>query len=268
MNNPLIAVIEDEEHLAQGLVFNLEADGYRTHHEADGDAALAWLLEATDPAEPENAPAAILLDVMLPGRDGFSIVRALREAGRYTPVLLLTARGRTEDIVEGFEAGADDYLAKPFELNILFARLTAVLRRLHWQGGSQAPSGANITPGDAVTGSGWPVGEEPRTAEPPTAPPIQLGSRTIDFDTLEIQGGEKTIHLTLMEADLLRYLLERPNKIVARKELLENVWRVHEDTDTRAIDNFIVRLRRYLEPQPSDPVHLLTVRGVGYRFVP
>jgi DNA-binding response OmpR family regulator len=263
MNNPLIAVIEDEEHLAQGLVFNLEADGYRTHHEADGDAALAWLLEATDPAAPERAPAAILLDVMLPGRDGFSIVRALREAGRYTPVLLLTARGRTEDIVEGFEAGADDYLAKPFELNILFARLTAVLRRLHWQGAPQT-----ITPGDAVTGISWPVGEEPRPPEPRAALPIKLGDRTIDFDTLEIQGGDKTIHLTLMEADLLRYLLERPNKIVARKELLENVWRVHEDTDTRAIDNFIVRLRRYLEPQPSDPVHLLTVRGVGYRFVP
>jgi DNA-binding response OmpR family regulator len=260
---PLIAVIEDEEHLAQGLVFNLEADGYRTHHEADGDAALAWLLEATDPTRPERSPAAILLDVMLPGRDGFSIVRALREAGRYTPVLLLTARGRTEDIVEGFEAGADDYLAKPFELNILFARLTAVLRRLHWQGGSQ-----NITPADPATGSGLPVGGELGPSEPPAAPPIQLGSRTIDFDTLEIQGGDKTIHLTLMEADLLRYLLERPNKIVARKELLENVWRVHEDTDTRAIDNFIVRLRRYLEPQPSDPVHLLTVRGVGYRFVP
>jgi DNA-binding response OmpR family regulator len=235
---PLIAVIEDEEHLAQGLLFNLEAEGYRTHHEADGDAALAWLLST------DEAPAAILLDVMLPGRNGFSIVRALREAGRYTPVLLLTARGRSEDIVEGFAAGADDYLPKPFDLNILFARLTSLLRRMNWQ----------TTP-------------DAEQASIPTET-LTLNNRTIDFSTLEIRSEQKTTHLTLMEADLLRYLLDRPNKIIARKELLENVWRVHEDTDTRAIDNFIVRLRRYLETDPAKPTHLLSVRGVGYRFVP
>jgi DNA-binding response OmpR family regulator len=262
----LIAVIEDEEHLAQGLVFNLEADGYRTHHEADGNAALAWLLHVTDSSSTSEPPAAILLDVMLPGRDGFSIVRALRAAGRYTPVLLLTARGRTEDIVEGFEAGADDYLPKPFELNILFARLTALLRRLHWQGSNSA------TPQDATfTGNTWPVSEQPQQLASPT---ITLANRIIDFDLLEIcipateDIPARTIHLTLMEADLLRYLLDRPNKIIARKELLESVWHVHEDTDTRAIDNFIVRLRRYLEPDPAKPAHLLTVRGVGYRFLP
>ena len=126
MLSPLIAVVEDEEHLAQGLLFNLKAEGYRTHHEADGDSALAWLMNTPEP------PAAVLLDVMLPGQDGFSIVRALREAGRFIPVLLLTARGRSEDIVEGFSAGADDYLAKPFDLNILLARLASLLRRVHW----------------------------------------------------------------------------------------------------------------------------------------
>ena len=126
MPSPLIAVVEDEEHLAQGLLFNLEAEGYRTHHEADGDSALAWLLNTPEP------PAAVLLDVMLPGKDGFSIVRALRDAGRFIPVLLLTARGRSEDIVEGFSAGADDYLPKPFDLNILLARLAGLLRRVHW----------------------------------------------------------------------------------------------------------------------------------------
>jgi len=251
-NPPLIAVIEDEEHLAEGLLFNLKHEGYRSHHEADGNSALAWLLESTSP-DSANQPAAILLDVMLPGRDGFSIVRALREAGRYTPVLLLTARGRTEDIVEGFAAGADDYLPKPFDLSILFARLTSLLRRMHWQ---RAP---------ATTSA-----QDPE----PTPTTIELAGRTIDFELLEIRTPataaepEKTIHLTLMEADLLRYLLDRPNKIVARKELLENVWRVHEDTDTRAIDNFIVRLRRYLEPNPTKPTHLVTVRGIGYRFVP
>jgi len=248
MTQPLIALIEDEEHLAEGLLFNLEAEGYRTHHESDGDAALGWLLSEHPP---EDRPAAILLDVMLPGRDGFSIVAALRAAGIYTPVLLLTARGRTEDIVEGFAAGADDYLPKPFDLNVLFARLAGLLRRMHWQGQPQAPT----TP--------------PETQRITT---YTLAGRTIDLEALEIRppasGSTETIHLTLMEADLLRYLLERPNKIVPRKELLENVWHVHEDTDTRAIDNFIVRLRRYLEPEPSNPVHLLTVRGVGYRFVP
>ena len=240
-SNPLIVLVEDEEHIADALLFNLEAEGYRTHHEADGDAALAWLLAAPE------LPAAVLLDVMLPGRDGFSIVRALRAADIYTPVLMLTARGRTEDVVEGFEAGADDYLPKPFDLNILIARLTSLLRRAHWQrtepAGTTAPA-------------------------PESSDQYILGDRTICFDTLEIRTPDKLIHLTLMEADLLRYLIERPGKIIPRKEILENVWRVHEDTDTRAIDNFIVRLRRYLEPDPSTPAHLITVRGIGYRFFP
>ncbi|HZL27293.1 MAG TPA: response regulator transcription factor [Acidobacteriaceae bacterium] len=237
-DQPLILLVEDEEHIAQGLLFNLEAEGYRTHHEADGDAALAWLLAASP------QPAAVLLDVMLPGRDGFSVVHALREAGLYTPVLMLTARGRSEDVVEGFEAGADDYVAKPFDLGVLLARLASLLRRIHWQ--------------------------RPATAETPAPEPRDeyvLGDRIICFDTLEIRAPGKLIHLTLMEADLLRYLIERPGKIISRKEILENVWRVHEDTDTRAIDNFIVRLRRHLEPDPSKPAHLLTVRGIGYRFM-
>lgn len=240
---PLIAVVEDEEHLAQGLLFNLQAEGYRTHHESDGGTALDWLLNVPEP------PAAVLLDVMLPGRDGFSVVRELRKAGRFIPVLMLTARGRSEDIVEGFAAGADDYLAKPFDLNILLARLSGLLRRVHWSAESPAPA-ATATQEDAAP-------EKVYT----------LADRTIDLEALEIRGADGVIHLTVMEADLLRYLLERPGKIVPRKELLENVWRVHEDTDTRAIDNFLVRLRRYLEPDPSRPVHFLTVRGVGYKFV-
>jgi DNA-binding response OmpR family regulator len=242
---PLIAVIEDEEHLAQGLLFNLQAEGYRAHHESDGDSALIWLLEATGP-DSDDRPAAILLDVMLPGRDGFSIVQALREAGRYTPVLLLTARGRAEDIVEGFAAGADDYLPKPFDLNILFARLSGLLRRMHWHSAALP----------AIS------------AEPETESTRELNGRTIRFESLEIETPEKTIHLTLMEADLLRYLLDHPDRIIPRKELLENVWHVKEDTDTRAIDNFIVRLRRYLETDPVKPEHFVTVRGIGYRFVP
>lgn len=240
---PLIAVIEDEEHIAQGLLFNLEAEGYRVHQESDGEEALRWLLH------PPEEPAAVLMDVMLPGADGFEITRAMREAGRYTPVLMLTARGRTEDVVEGFAAGADDYLAKPFDLNVLFARLASLLRRMSWH---RAEPAGDVAP-----------------VEPEEAPQeTRIAGRVIDLETLEIRAEGKTIHLTLMEADLLRYLLERPGKIVPRKELLEKVWHVHEDTDTRAIDNFIVRLRRYLEPDPSNPRYFLTVRGVGYRFAP
>jgi DNA-binding response OmpR family regulator len=237
---PLIVLVEDEEHLAQGLLFNLQAEGYRTHHESDGDAALAYLL-----TPPENI-AAIVLDGMLPGADGFTIVRALREAYRYTPILMLTARARPEEVLEGIEAGADDYLAKPFDLNILLVRLKSLLRRTAWQS----------------------------TATPETPPALAdqtdeyaFNHRTIRFDTLELIAPNRTTHLTLMEADLLRYLTQREGHIVSRKDILEDVWRVHEDTDTRAIDNFIVRLRRYIEDDPADPQHLVTVRGVGYRFL-
>ncbi len=242
---PLIVLVEDEEHLAQGLLFNLQAEGYRTHHECDGDAALAYLLASKGIAR--EPIAAIVLDGMLPGADGFTIVRALREAHHYTPVLMLTARSRPDEVLEGIEAGADDYLAKPFDLNILLVRLKSLLRRTSWQ----------------------------NVATPNTTPPSLAGlskeyafnHRTIRFDTLELVAPNRTTHLTLMEADLLRYLTEREGHIVSRKDILEDVWRVHEDTDTRAIDNFIVRLRRYIEDDPANPQHLVTVRGIGYRFL-
>jgi DNA-binding response OmpR family regulator len=241
-DQPLILIVEDEEHIAQALIFNLQAEGFRTHHESDGEEALQWLLNAAE------LPSAVLLDVMLPGRDGFSIVRALRDAEIFTPVIMLTARGRTEDVVEGFAAGADDYVSKPFDLDVLLARLTGLLRRMHWNGPATIESPANQQAPD------------PRDS-------YELGDRTINFDALEVRTPEKTIHLTLMEAELLRYLIDRPGKIIPRKEILEKVWRVHEDTDTRAVDNFIVRLRRYIEVDPSKPEHLKTIRGVGYRFV-
>jgi DNA-binding response OmpR family regulator len=238
---PLIVLVEDEDHLAQGLLFNLQAEGYRTHHESDGDAALAYLL-----ASKENI-AAIVLDCMLPGADGFTIVRALREAQRYTPVLMLTARSRPEEVLEGLEAGADDYLPKPFDLNILLVRIKSLLRRTAWQHA---------------------LASEPIESEP-TGPPTEyaFNHRTIRFDTLELIAPNRTTHLTLMESDLLRYLTDREGQIISRKQILEEVWHVHEDTDTRAIDNFIVRLRRYIEDDPANPQHLVTVRGIGYRFL-
>jgi DNA-binding response OmpR family regulator len=244
--SPLIALIEDEEHLAQGLLFNLEAEGYRTHHESDGDAALAYLLAA-----PQSGPeklGVIVLDCMLPGTDGFAITRALREAHRYTPILMLTARTRPEDVLEGIEAGADDYLPKPFDLNILIVRIKSLLRRTAWQAAQTTT--------------------QPAAPSEPAPPDIYaFNYRTINFDGLELIAPNRLTHLTVMEADLLRFLTDREGQIVSRKDILEQVWRVHEDTDTRAIDNFIVRLRRYIEDDPANPQHLTTVRGIGYRFL-
>jgi DNA-binding response OmpR family regulator len=243
--SPLIAVIEDEEHLAQGLLFNLRAEGYRTHHESDGDAALAYLLAA--PASGPDHVSVIVLDCMLPGTDGFAIARALREAQRYMPILMLTARSRPEDILEGLEAGADDYLPKPFDLNILLVRIKSLLRRTAWQAAQSQTKAA---------------------APPPTSTDTYFfNNRTIHFDTLELIAPNRFTNLTVMEADLLRFLTEREGQVIPRATILEQVWRVHADTDTRAIDNFIVRLRRYIEDDPAEPQHLLTVRGIGYRFL-
>jgi DNA-binding response OmpR family regulator len=243
---PLIALVEDEEHLAQGLLFNLEAEGFRTHHESDGDAALAYLLDA--PQSGTEKVSVIVLDCMLPGKDGFAIARALREAQRYTPILMLTARSRPEDVLEGLEAGADDYLPKPFDLNILIVRIKSLLRRTAWQAMQ------------------FTAAEEP-AAGPAASDTYYFNHRTIRFDALELIAPNRITQLTIMEADLLRYLTDREGKIIPRSEILEQVWHVHADTDTRAIDNFIVRLRRYIEDDPADPQHLTTVRGIGYRFL-
>ncbi|HTY84784.1 MAG TPA: response regulator transcription factor [Silvibacterium sp.] len=231
-----ILIVEDEAHLAQGLLFNLQAEGYEAAIETDGEAALARL-------ENEHFDA-VILDVMLPGKNGFEVVSELREKQIHVPVLMLTARGRSEDVLSGFAAGADDYLPKPFELSILLARLNGLLRRMAWH---------------------QPADETPAARE--ALSPFEFAGRRIDFEALELTALTRTVHLTLMEADLLRYLVRNQGRIISRKELLEQVWRVHEDTDTRAIDNFIVRLRRYIEDEPSSPRYLQTVRGVGYRFL-
>jgi len=231
-----ILIVEDEEHLAKGLLYNLQAEGYEASIEGDGEAALARL-------ESESFDA-VLLDIMLPGKSGFDVVTELRARQNYLPVLILTARGRPEDVLTGFAAGADDYLPKPFDLSILLARLNGLLRRLKWH---------------------QPVDEPPAATHEISA--FEFAGRRIDFETLELTALDRTIRLTLMEADLLRYLVRNQGRIISRKELLEQVWRVHEDTDTRAIDNFIVRLRRYIEDEPSEPRYLRTVRGIGYRFL-
>lgn len=238
-----VLVVEDERHLAEGLRFNLEAEGYSVDTVHDAETALTFLLEEQRPYD------VIVLDVMLPGKDGFAVASELRTAGHFVPVLMLTALGRPEDVLRGFECGADDYLPKPFELSVLIARINALIRRGEWsQKSREVPT----------------LEREERRATPET---FQFDGRTIDFGNLELRTPKQTVRLTLMEVGLLRYLIEHAGEVVSRKAMLQEVWGLDEDTDTRAIDNFIVRLRRYIEKEPSRPRHLLTVRGVGYRFI-
>ena len=235
-----ILIVEDEVHLANGLRFNLEAEGHQVEVAGDGELGLRLILEEKEQFD------AIVLDVMLPGKDGFAVARELRRANHYEPVLMLTARGRSEDVLKGFEAGADDYLPKPFELKILLARIAGLLRRRFWTQASEAPRA------DAGASS---------------SQRVEFGGKSVDFETLQLKTENQVFHLTVMEAELLRHLIRHDGQVISRKSLLEEVWGLHEDTDTRAIDNFIVRIRKYLEDVPSKPRHLLTVRGVGYKFV-
>jgi DNA-binding response OmpR family regulator len=239
-----VLVVEDEAHLAQGLRFNLEAEGYAAEVVGDGEAATARLLTKQEKFD------VVVLDIMLPGKDGFSVVSELRAARNYVPVLMLTARGRPEDVLKGFASGADDYLAKPFDLSILLARLQGLLRRSEWMQAAPAKPAPAAQAASEVSDFGT----------------FSFAGKTIDFGALELRSSDSTIHLTLMESELLRHLVRNDGKIVSRKQILEEVWGLHEDTDTRAIDNFVVRLRRYIEDDPANPRHLRTVRGVGYRF--
>jgi len=233
-----ILVVDDEPHIADGLRFNLQAEGHDVSVTYDGEQALALLLEGDEPFD------VVILDVMLPGKDGFETAAELRAAGQYVPILMLTARGRADDVLRGFEAGADDYLPKPFELTILLARVNGLLRRRRWN-----------------------ERDTPATEET-AADSYAFAGRVLDFGAMEVRAQGRSFRLTQMESDLLRYLVQHPGQAVSRGAILENVWDLHGSTDTRAIDNFVVRLRRYIEDKPSSPRFLLTVRGVGYRFVP
>jgi len=234
-----VLVVEDEQHLADGLRFNLEAEGYQVQVTETGEAALEVL--KADP----TAFDVVVLDVMLPGKDGFSVMSEMRGAGQFVPTLMLTARGHPNDVLKGFAAGADDYLTKPFDLAILIARIRGLLRRREWLTRSMNTPAASTQAPDV----------------------FKFGDKSVDFDRLELRVRDQIFPLTLMEANVLRYLIRHDGKPVSRKRMLEEVWNLHEDTDTRAIDNFIVRLRRYIEDDPVKPRHVLTVRGVGYRFM-
>ena len=231
---PSILLVEDEEHLAQGIRFNLELDGYAVETIGDGLRALERLVPVPE-APPLPAFDLIVLDVMLPGLDGFQVVDRLRQAGVFTPVLMLTAKSMPEDVVEGLEAGADDYLAKPFDLPVLLARVRGLIRRRDWARGS--------------------LGDTTR-----------VGAAVVDFANFELRRTDGLVRLTLLEAMLLKLLVERRGHVVTKAEILEKVWNLDPDTETRAVDNFVMRLRRYLEEDARHPRLLLTVRGVGYRL--
>jgi DNA-binding response OmpR family regulator len=241
-----ILIVEDEAHLAEGLRFNLEAEGHSVQITDTGEGALKRMLKDHESFD------ALVLDVMLPGKDGFLIARELRKAQNYTPVLMLTARGRPEDVLKGFESGADDYLPKPFNLAILIARVESLLRRKNWQS----------------LGNSVPIQDVSPATNSASLEIYRFDDKVVDFQNLQLRVGSQVIPLTMMESDLFRCLIRNSGRPVSRKQLLQDVWNLHEDTDTRAIDNFIVRLRRYIEREPGKPRYLLTVRGIGYRFVP
>ncbi len=228
-----ILIVEDEEHLARGLAFNLEAEGYSAEVAVRGEAALARLFDATAPSVD-----LVLLDVMLPGISGFDVVSALRASENQVPVLLLTARDAAADIVRGLDLGADDYLTKPFSLPVLLARARTLLRRI------------------------------PRPEEQSeTSAPFVIGSASVHPERFELERDGRTISLTAKELSLLLMLWARRGTAVSRGEILQEVWDLNPETRTRVVDTFVLRLRKLIEPDPSNPRHLLSVRSFGYKLL-
>ncbi len=231
---PRILIVEDEAHLAEGLQFNLEAEGHSVEVVRDGSSAADRLSDAVGEFD------LVILDLMLPQMSGFEVARRTRACGNYVPILILTAKDDVHDRVRGLEEGADDYLTKPFRLEELLARVRGLLRRRRWDGVS-------------------PDRDSPRA--------VAIGDVTVHFDRFELEAPSGRVTLTTRETGLLRALVDRRGQVWTRGELLEEVWGLRSDTRTRVVDMFIVRLRRYIEPDPSRPKHIVSVRGHGYRLV-
>ncbi|MEZ4454759.1 MAG: response regulator transcription factor [Nannocystaceae bacterium] len=227
-------VVEDEHHLAAGLKLNFEIEGYAVDVAATARQAAELLVQ-------QGPHDLIILDVMLPDTDGITFCRRLREAGNFTPVLMLTAMGSTDDRVAGLEAGADDYLAKPFDLGELLARVRSLLRRRGWERSQGAEASGTI---------------------------YAFGDARIDFERCQATMRGDEVKLTRLELDLLRYFADNPERVLSRQELQEQVWKLANYPNSRMVDNFLMRLRRHFEADPSAPVHFVSVRGAGYRFVP
>lgn len=227
-----LLVVEDERNLAAGLKLNFELEGYEVEVVGSVRDAGARMLSG-------EGFDAIILDVMLPDASGIDFCRKLRDAGNFVPVLMLTAMNKTEDRVKGLEAGADDYLPKPFELDELLARVRSMLRRAGWQRPNQEAH-----------------------------PSLQLGDAKIDFASHEVHAPGRDIRLTQLEFDLLRYFASNPGRTLSRQELQAEVWKLENYPNTRMVDNFIVRLRKHFEKDPRNPKYFVSVRGFGYKFVP
>jgi Response regulators consisting of a CheY-like receiver domain and a winged-helix DNA-binding domain len=226
-----ILIVEDEEHLAEGLAHNLQFEGYATTIAHDGEEGLKLATSIQFDL--------ILLDIMMPKLDGLEVCRRIRAAGSRVPILFLTAKSSDADRLLGLKVGADDYISKPFLLEELILRIQGIFRRQDWY---------RDTP------------EENET--------FRFGDNAVNFRTFEARTRDRTIHLTEKECMLMKLLVERQNQVVSREEILERVWGYRFSTSSRTIDNFIVRLRRYFEPDPKKPRYIHAVRGVGYRFTP
>ena len=232
---PRLLIVEDERHLATGLKLNFEFEGFTVEV---ANTAREAVQKMADP-RPFNA---IVLDVSLPDTDGFELCRRIRKAGDFTPVIMLTARTLAEDRVTGLESGADDYLTKPFELDELLARVRSLLRRQKWEAARTQPGGGSAE--------------------------LRFGAVVIDFDRHEAAVAGEPVRLTSLELDLVRYFARHAERVLSREELLASVWKLQNYPNTRTVDNFVMRLRRHFEPDPAEPVHFLSVRGAGYRFMP
>jgi two-component system OmpR family response regulator len=231
-----ILVVEDEAHLAMGIKYNLVAEGYRVTVVGDGRAALQILTPS--PREVDL----VVLDLMLPGMSGYAVCEALREVDRDLPVLILSARTLAEDRARGFDVGANQYMSKPFDLDEFLSRVR------------------NLLAFSRRRSEGRPQGASSIAA-------FEFGNVKIDFDKFHVEVGQEVIRLTQLEMSLLRYFVENQGRVIPRRELLENVWRMPGNLNTRAPDQFIRRLRKTFEPDPAQPRHFLTIRDAGYRFV-
>ncbi|HEV8630478.1 MAG TPA: response regulator transcription factor [Thermoanaerobaculia bacterium] len=247
-----VLVVEDEEAIAEGLLLNLGRKGHSAQVARDGNEALR--------RASEGGWDLILLDVRLPEVDGFEVCRRLRDAGDFTPVLVLTARNQPDDIVYGLKVGADDYLVKPFDLGELLARVESLLRRRAWANGpAAAGNGEPAAAGAAASAAG---------AVTPVLPRLEFGDYWVDFGSYEAKTKAGVVQLSQKEIAVLRVFASRPGQVVTRRELLATVWELPNHPNTRVVDNVIVALRKAFEDNAWRPRHILSVRGVGYRFVP